>query len=926
MKLKQSSYSSFSTPELAQKLLTLLAWMLLFGFVIAALIYLKAQLDDTVSRQRVQMNNGLYSGRIYLVRHELLLVHLSRTASDLYNDVLPATRLNDPLMRDHRVRIALSPSSRWSIVISGRDIQEISAAGAGLIYVAPETPFTVSNLYGRVNHAHAVPTHVLEQLIDNQLSWGDYNIRWLSDPDDSLSRIYLFTRVSPFTNAGWIGFELSGIQTAAELSGNGQHQFLLYDQDHKLALASDLDNKINSPDFFRSWGTDSFGYGGKDWVPSHLYLSKQIPVSQWTLVYYQNLAPLLNALWRPLIFCGLFCLLGGLLIWWGVRHVNQRWIAPSYRHLHTLVENEAFARALIQYAPVGLCALEKQSHHLLLKNEKTTKWLPALKSENWLAKIVAADSPGEEISIAGRTLQTDVAQFQCNGKDVLLASLSDITPLKQNEHALIAAKQAAVMASKAKTIFLATMSHEIRTPLYGVLGTLELLSLTQLNAQQKSYLQAIQRSSTALHQLINDVLDISKIEAGQLVLDPIEFNPLDLIQDAVYSYSAAARRKGIQLYACCDASLPYHVKGDAARIRQILNNLLSNAIKFTDSGRVVIRVKVENRDGERINLSWQVTDTGIGINAEDQKYLFDPFYQTRGQHSSTGGTGLGLSICLRLTQLMNGELRVISEKGLGSSFTLLLPLELICQEPERDPSITLKSEPVYVRSSVSELAETIAGWLIRWGTHAQVTTQDSLVVNNNAVLLELQPDGSSQAVWQGPHVVATEEAYSEPQRVNGIWQVSLHNLYAIGRAVHLAQGGIEQPENMTGSLSAQHPLELRILVAEDNPINQLVLKEQLESLGCIVALASDGVEALALWQPDAFDVVLTDINMPRMNGCELAQNLRERGCEIPIIGTTANAIQEESERCMKAGMNFCLVKPVGLSSLFSSLSAFETGN
>ncbi|MEG2981737.1 MAG: ATP-binding protein, partial [Stenotrophomonas sp.] len=229
--------------------------------------------------------------------------------------------------------------------------------------------------------------------------------------------------------------------------------------------------------------------------------------------------------------------------------------------------------------------------------------------------------------------------------------------------------------------------------------------------QQRDYLQAIEGSSATLLQLICDVLDVSKIEAGQLILEQREFSPLELVHEVVQSYSAAAMGKGLQLYACLDPHLPERLIGDAPRIRQILNNLLSNAVKFTDSGRVVLRVKLLQREGERTSLQWQVSDTGQGIAEADRANIFEPFYQTQGNTQVVAGTGLGLAICQRLTQLMNGHIRMVSELGLGSSFSLTLPLE----EAPCTPMSSLLAETIYVVSPIPELAQSIGGWLRRWG-------------------------------------------------------------------------------------------------------------------------------------------------------------------------------------------------------------------
>ncbi len=492
------------------------------------------------------------------------------------------------------------------------------------------------------------------------------------------------------------------------------------------------------------------------------------------------------------------------------------------------------------------------------------------------------------------------------------------------EAALETARQSADAANEAKTLFLATMSHEIRTPLYGVLGTLELLSRTTLERLQVVPLLAVERSSATLLQLICDVLDVSKIEAGQLALELSEFSPLELVHEVVQGYSASALGKGLELYACLDPQLPLRLLGDPARIRQILNNLLSNAVKFTDHGRVVLRVRLLHREGERSCLLWQVADTGRGIAEADHPFIFDPFYQAEGNPHVVAGTGLGLAICQRLAQLMNGQMRMVSELGLGTSFTLLLPLEECLRGAEATLPCNLLAERIHVVSPLRELADTLAGWLRRWGALAQAGAPAAAA--SGALLLEAHPGKLGAALvphWRGRRVMLSADGCSEPHQDGDCWHVNVSHLTAIHQAVCQAQGLWKGSADATTPRPKASQLGLSVLVAEDNIINRLILRDQLEELGCSVALANDGEEALRCWQQGDFDIVLTDVNMPRLNGYELARTLRRQGCTVPIIGATANAMRGEEELCLAAGMNHCLVKPFTLQALFHCLAAYR---
>ena len=541
----------------------------------------------------------------------------------------------------------------------------------------------------------------------------------------------------------------------------------------------------------------------------------------------------------------------------------------------------------------------------------TAKFVAMLDQHRELASIGHAN-----LDIDGRHLNTVFILTRYHGQDALLCAFNDVTGHIEDAASLELAKQAADAANAAKTIFLATMSHEIRTPLYGVLGTLELLGLTTLSGPQKDYLSTIQRSSATLFQLISNVLDVSKIESGQMPIDTIKFCPLNVLEDTLRTFSAAATTKGLQLYGCIDATLPDWVVGDPIRIKQILHNLLSNAIKYTDTGHVVLRCKVLSTKDTQVNLEFEVVDSGIGISKVQQSRLFEPFYQVPNQYTE-GGAGLGLAICGWICELMEGQLHVVSEQGLGSSFSLKLPLGIESGE-QVGASIPLQPHTVYVRAACAEQALTIIEWLNRFGAHTMIAPQVLPCEQAGAVLVDAAPD-PNESFGLLPRVVCTPGGPSPPLYNIAGWQVDVNDIRAIALAVCYAQQGKTTARSHV-DVQLPQPVDLRILVAEDNPTNQTVIKKQLTTLGCDVTVASNGLEALQLWQPKRFDLVLTDVNMPVMNGYELARLLREKDPSIPILGITANAMREEGTRCIAVGMNAWIVKPLDLQTLRSYLS------
>ena len=610
-----------------------------------------------------------------------------------------------------------------------------------------------------------------------------------------------------------------------------------------------------------------------------------------------------------------------VLIGWRVnRWYRKQIIEPAQRASQSLAESEEFNRAMLDSAPVGLCVVERGTGVVLLENQRAHEWQGTPELIALLKRDYGGHELGEvQLEVAGRYLQACFAFTRYKGKNVVLCGFNDITRHVDDANLMEQARRSADEASKAKTLFLATMSHEIRTPLYGVLGNLELLGLTPLSERQREYLQTIQRSSTVLFQLISDVLDVSKIESGQMAVEAKTFCPLDLFEDCVRSYCAAAGNKGLKIFACADAQLPPLLRGDAVRIRQIINNLLSNAIKFTDTGWVVFRLKVIGIEQGQATLQWQVSDTGVGISEEQLTRLFKPFSQVGGSERA-GGAGLGLSICARLSEMMGANLRVVSEPGLGSSFSLHMSLPVIAGALDNCADIDLQGVSVYVRAARNDIGQIVADWLNRWGARAQVLPA-AVPPDNSAILLDLDPDQPLTVPWAGERVLATESGRSQPQRTGRGWEVNAYDIRAIGRTLmQIAHGTVPQTPASVVPYAAS--LELSVLVAEDNLVNQEILREQLEALGVQVTLADDGEQALARWKEASFDLVITDVNMPKLDGYQLTRRLRELDPQVPIIGVTANALREEGERCLEAGMNVWLVKPLSLTTLRQTLSVW----
>lgn len=640
------------------------------------------------------------------------------------------------------------------------------------------------------------------------------------------------------------------------------------------------------------------------------------------------------SVWRVLSFVAILfmCIFGG--IWLYRRHLVHV-VRPAQRSHQRIVDSESFSRAVIEAARVAVSAVRLSDGKIVAKNRLADEWLGEEEITARLAgKSMATGchgGDGQNLIVNGRHLSMSCSSAMYREEAVMLVTFSDVTDHVRAREALAVAKQAADEANTGKTVFLATMSHEIRTPLYGMLGTIELLGLSPLTPQQKGYLDTIKTSSAELLDIISDVLDISKIESRQMTLKEAGFSPIQITEEALRVFAPAADSKGLQFYAMISTKVPATLRGDALRIKQILNNLLSNAVKFTEAGWIRLTLDAVPGDDGRTLMTWCISDTGIGISDEQKQRLFQPFYQVQDSQSSIAGAGLGLYICSSLCEMMGGSISLESSPGRGATFTVAIPLEgepdaVVCKH-----EFFKRDQVVFVRSPIQDFAQSICAWLELGGARA-LPVSSNLAPGDGTpgVLVDLFPERMPPMEWDSPRVAVSLDGPDPPERGVSSINVTSLSLLAIGRATCIAQQGDEVAARLFAAHadSVEKPfrpamelrrLGLRVLVAEDNPVNRTLLMHQLEELGCSVSICANGDETLKRWNNADFDVLLTDMNLPGMSGYDLTGTLRARGVNAPIIGVTASAQPDQRELGESVGLTAWVIKPIDLRTLYDIL-------
>jgi two-component system capsular synthesis sensor histidine kinase RcsC len=753
----------------------------------------------------------------------------------------------------------------------------------------------------------------------------DNNLYWISPSQQRPDVGYLYV-LTPI----YIGNKLEallGIEQTIRLedfvtAGSLPTGVTLLDENNQpiLRLADD-ERDVQAPNSY----PDEPAYFGYVDNYRDLIMKKSLPPSSLSIVYSVPVKTVVERFRMLILNAVLLNMLSAIVLFSLAWLFERKIFLPAEDNAFRLEEHEQFNRKIVASAPVGICILRISDGTNILSNELAHNYINLLTHEDRdrITRIICEQQVNfvDVMTSNNNNLQISFVHSRYRNEDVAICVLVDVSARVKMEESLQEMAAAAEQASQSKSMFLATVSHELRTPLYGIIGNLDLLQTKALPQGVDRLVNAMNNSSGLLLKIISDILDFSKIESEQLKIEPREFSCLEVITHIAGNYLPLVVKKRLGLYCFIEQNVPERISGDPVRLQQVLSNLLNNAIKFTDTGCIILQVCTRGS-----YLEFSVRDTGVGIPEKEITRLFDPFFQVgSGVQRHFQGTGLGLAICEKLINMMDGDIAVESEPGLGSLFTIRIPL-FNAQFPIPQPSDTWQGKTLWLairnQRLESYLMEILGGYGATVLRHqgqdtaaGDVMLSDHPLMFNTPLLAQIQ--------FSIEHIGPSQE--TRP----GYWMHST----STPRETLALLNRLFGTRDESGNTLMQLPLpakanrvdngDIHLLVVDDHPINRRLLSDQLGSLGYQVVTANDGVDALDVLNRNTVDIVLTDVNMPNMDGYRLTQRLRQLHFTAPVIGVTANALAEEKQRCIEAGMDNCLSKPVTLETLEQTLGYYS---
>ncbi|WP_432261118.1 ATP-binding protein [Cupriavidus sp. TMH.W2] len=693
---------------------------------------------------------------------------------------------------------------------------------------------------------------------------------------------------------------------------------------------------------------------------SGIVLAQPLQAGFGLLVYHLPYRLLGAALAAELaVIAGAMLLLAGAIAlaarYWS-RHLLRRTHAEASRAL----ESELMNHVLVSATPVGLCIVRQHDYAVLTSNSLAESLLPPQPHGRLPAEVadaldrqprgagsghasvssltVAVEDSSGHGDAAQRFLQVTYAPARYRDEAVLFCAVQDCTAQQALQEQLRSAQQATEAMLRVRSTFFAAMSHEIRTPLNALLGNLELLARSSGLETHAPRLRALDTAAEALHRIVNDVLDFSKIDAGQLALVNAPFRPVDALESLALTYAPMAAGRPVRFCLQLSPSLDVQVMGDRTRLVQVFNNLLNNAFKFTASGRITMSGALQHDEHGVPRLVCRVSDSGIGMTPALAARVFQPFVQGDAVTASRyGGTGLGLSICARLCELMGGSIHVDSVPDVGSAFTVSVPLPLAADAAQASaPAAVARHGRVLVLCRDARAGESLEAWLGAAGWRADVMESpaaaqecaqrhapDVIVATDEyplPALADLHQAAPVPLVW-----VSMDGPHQPRQCAPGILEVSAFSHRALLDGVDAAAGATPLAVPTAGAaptlcaLPAPPVAPLTILVAEDNPLNQSLIAEQLQALGCQPIVTANGKQALAVLETTRVDAVLTDLHMPGMDGQALLHAVRARHPGLPVLAFSAMACSEPAQDWRLRGFAGHVAKPASLQDLQACL-------
>jgi len=735
--------------------LTAISFLFVFLFGLTIIIYINHKIHDSFSDIYNTIENDAVSTRNYYKSYETLLLSLLHSSSKTNNvdDVLVFFKEKNNDNYDHFDYKPNATATEYPGIIPTKnhismlvekniDLIHISTLTGDINFiVSPSTANRQKILQDRFWLWRNLSQHSRKNIAENQ-----EKIIWINTSDIHDDRIYMLTPLKNSQNeTEWLGISFMPTNDLVSDNSSFKEKKFLLSPAGKIVSSKDNVGDV-AQCLINSSHQSLLSNIQNNIIPKYLSLNISLGQPGWGLLYCVE--------WHTLIqqsvssFFGMFALIVivTLLNFSANYYLFRYLMKPKIARFRYLEKRNNRLNNLIDNAPVGLGLIRYNNTEVLLANSLIREWITC--DPDWLTRISSnmTSLTSQEIHLSdGKIYQLNTLLLDESDEMIIFCLLHDISWVKKKEHFLKNAKNNAEAANLAKSMFITTMSHEIRTPLYGMLATLELMYLTPHSEQQRNHLNTLKYAFSSLQRIVNDSLDLSVIEAGKLQLINTLFNPMELAEQVVTFFSAKAESKNLTLYALCDPGIPSTLIGDGMRLRQILDNLINNAIKFTDMGQIILRIKAKKSALGSVQLMFEVTDSGIGVNQADLPKLFDPFFHT----SRRGvGSGLGLSICLRLVKMMDGTIEAASIPELGTRIAVNITFPLPADKFELDP-IHLPYEVVFVEGAVPEVVNNICAWLCLWGADARPLESET-----SGMLISAWPQSYRNINWIGPRIIA----------------------------------------------------------------------------------------------------------------------------------------------------------------------------